>query len=299
MANWRRRRWMSYENLYSFPRSKPKKAKGGIKAQSKGSFAKNWWAKRWLQVLESYGLSNRLSRGRTYARQGQVLTIRICKGTVEAEVQGSRTKPYEICIQMKELSPEEWSRIAETLRQQPLFVAKLLSGEMPEEIEHVFQGVSLSLFPERLKDLKMKCSCPDSSNPCKHLAAVFYLMGEEFDRDPFLSFQLRGITREELMENIAPPPVSESPIYEEAQVEESAVEPLPVEEDRFWRGETHEEETLGDVQPPAVNASYLKRLGSLTFWRGSESLAQALEPIYEKASRHALDIFLSGTGGEE
>ena len=87
----------------------------------------------------------------------------------------------------------------DALGRQALFVAKLLAGEMPQDIEPVFREVGLSLFPAKLGDLETDCSCPDWSNPCKHIAAAYYLLGEEFDRDPFLIFTLRGLGRDALL----------------------------------------------------------------------------------------------------
>src|SRR5205807_2081149 len=117
---------------------------------------------------------------------------------VTAEVQGSRPDPYEVTIAVKTLTAADWKKLGAALSGQALFAAKLLAGEMPQQIEEVFKGVKLSLFPEKLRDLQTDCSCPDDSNPCKHIAAVYYLLGEEFDRDPFLVLRLRGLDREEL-----------------------------------------------------------------------------------------------------
>ena len=190
--------WRWYE---SYQPSRPKAAKGGIKAQSKrGSFGTSWWAKRWIAVLESFNIGARLGRGRTYARQGQVLSINIDKGLVEAKVQGSRSKPYDITIKVKGLSDADWKKLAEEISRQAIFAAKLLAGEMPQDIEQAFEKAGLSLFPQKIGDLETNCSCPDWSNPCKHIAAVYYLLGEEFDRDPFLLFKLRGLRREEFIE---------------------------------------------------------------------------------------------------
>src|SRR4030043_600116 len=192
------RRWGYYDY---FRPSIPRPVKGGIKAQSKrGGFGESWWARRWIVVLESFNIGARLGRGRSYARNGQVLSIEIGKGEVKAKVQGSRPKPYDIKIHIKTLSAADWRKLAEALSHQAIFLAKLLAGQMPEDIEGGFKGVGLSLFPERLKDLKTDCSCPDWSNPCKHIAAVYYLLGEEFNRDPFLIFKLRGLPREELVQ---------------------------------------------------------------------------------------------------
>src|SRR4030043_1727141 len=101
---------MSYWNDYRrFKPSTQREAKGGIKAQSKrGAFGESWWARRWIAVLESFNIGARLGRGRSYARNGQVLSIEIGKGEVKAKVQGSRPKPYDIKIHIKTLSAAAW-----------------------------------------------------------------------------------------------------------------------------------------------------------------------------------------------
>src|SRR6476659_9156083 len=117
---------------YYYKPSKPREAKGGIKAQSKGGFGASWWAKRWMAVLDSYGIGARLTRGRSYARSGQVLSIDIEKGEVQAKVQGSRPKPYSVTMKVRTLTTAQWETILEALSGQALFAAKLLAGEMPQ-----------------------------------------------------------------------------------------------------------------------------------------------------------------------
>jgi uncharacterized Zn finger protein len=184
--------------------SGPREARGGIKAHSRrGAFGQSWWARRWLDVLERLELGGRLTRGRSYARRGQVLDITIEEGLVRASVQGSRSEPYAVTIRVRPLSASEWGKVAESLRGQARFAAKLLASEMPEDVEEAFKGTGVTLFPARRAELATECSCPDWANPCKHIAAVYYLLGEEFDRDPFLIFRLRGIEREELLPRLA------------------------------------------------------------------------------------------------
>lgn len=283
-----------------YPPSRPRAAKGGIKAQTKGgTFGKSWWARRWIEVLESFNIGARLGRGRAYARRGQVLSIAIGKGTVSADVQGSRPKPYQVRIKVETLSRANWKRLAEALGRQALFAAKLLAGEMPERIEDAFKTAGLSLFPGKSKDLQTECSCPDWSNPCKHIAAVYYLLGEEFDRDPFLIFKLRGMEREELIGLIGRGPASRvkgvrkkaTPAKTEAQRESASV-PLPEEPDSFWGREGPREDSLGEVRIPPITAALLQRLGNFPFWRGEEGLTGALEGIYREAAVAGLDVFL-------
>jgi uncharacterized Zn finger protein len=291
---------MWYRREWYFPRSRPRQAKGGIKAQSqRGSFGTSWWAKRWIAVLESFDIGARLGRGRSYARRGQVLSIDIDKGKVTAKVQGSRPAPYDITVGVKELSRAEWQKLAQALSRQALFAAKLLANEMPQDIEMAFQEVGLSLFPSKLRDLTTECSCPDWSNPCKHIAAVYYLLGEEFDRDPFLLFKLRGLSREELLALLGGVTERKSIRGErrptspsEAVAAQPPPEPLAADLPGFWNGGDVPADLFGEQSIPPVAAALPKRLGNFPFWRGSERFLDAIEPVYRQASEHALDVFL-------
>ena len=180
-----------------YPKRKPKKVKGGIKAQSKrGAFGESWWAKRWNQTLDDYDIGARLSRGRSYARGGQVASITIKKGTVSAVVQGSSR--YAVSIKIKTFDAKKWKQVAEAVFANPGVSAQLLAGSMPSEVEDIFAKCNLNMFPKH-KEIHTDCTCPDWANPCKHIAAVYLLLAEEFDRDPFLLFRLRGIERKELL----------------------------------------------------------------------------------------------------
>ena len=290
---------MSYRYYEYFEPSRPREAKGGIKAQSKrGGFGESWWAQRWVEVLEDLDLGARLTRGRSYARRGQVLSIDIEKGVVTAKVQGSRARPYRVEIRVERLWGSDWEKLTSALMQRPVFAAKLLAGQMPENIEDVFTDVGLSLFPDRSDDLETDCSCPDWSNPCKHIAAVYLLLGEEFDRDPFLIFKLRGAEREELVGAAAESGIGadEAAVYPSAEHEadRSPPEPLPVDPVEFWGQENseREEDVHGAAGIPTVSAALPKRLGNFPFWRGKESFVPVLEDIYRRASPAGLDVFL-------
>jgi uncharacterized Zn finger protein len=273
-----------WRNWDYFPPSTPRAAKGGIRAHSqRGGFAQSWWARRWIAVLEGFNLGGRLQRGRSYARQGQVLSIAIESGSVSAEVQGSRPAPYQVRIQVKPLSQQDWRKLAGVVSSQAIYGAKLLGGEMPQDIETAFQAAGLSLFPQRYNDLRTDCSCPDASNPCKHIAAVYYLLGEEFDRDPFLLFRLRGMAREEFLGILG----EAAPGGVERQNEPIPPEPLPMSPHEFWNGGALPEQLLDDVTLPTAGAVILRRLGKFPFWRGRESLLDSLQPVYLAAASRA------------
>ena len=182
------------------PASRPLKAEGGIKARSKrGSIGEQWWSRRFIDVLESFGLQSRLTRGRNYARSGQVLSLDVGTGHVTARVQGSRVKPYNVKLTVDPLTTRQWRRVEEALAARALFRARLLAGEMPAEIEEVFADCGTPLFPRTASDLQMTCSCPDWQVPCKHLAAVCYVLAEAFDDDPFAMLAWRGKGRADVL----------------------------------------------------------------------------------------------------
>jgi uncharacterized Zn finger protein len=182
------------------PPSRPRPVEGGLKARSRrGAIGETWWSRRFIDLLESFRLGGRLDRGRRYARAGQVLDLQVAAGLVSARVQGSRVRPYRVRLETPVLAPSDWERVEQAMAGRAAFAARLLAGEMPHDIEEAFAAAGVSLFPASPRNLGSSCSCPDWSNPCKHVAAVYYLLAEAFDDDPFLIFAWRGRTRSELL----------------------------------------------------------------------------------------------------
>jgi len=293
----RRRRWDDDDWSYGrwYPPSRPLEAKGGIKARSSGK-GTQWWAKRWLAVLEAFGMGARLGRGRTYANKGQVLDVSIRPGQITAQVQGSRRWPYAVDIRLPKLDPEAWDRVIAELSSRAVFAAKLLVGEMPEQVEEAFSAAGASLFPARTTDLKTDCSCPDYANPCKHIGAVYTVIGGEFDADPFLLFELRGMPREELLARLkSAGGGAEATAPEETT--EPEPDPLPADPQAFWAGS----EPPPYVPPPSDRAAagaLLRRLGDPPFWRVSLSVADSLTPAYRQATARAEALLLALANGD-
>jgi uncharacterized Zn finger protein len=191
------RRYVPWQDYSS---AGPIAVEGGIKARSKrGAIGERWWSRRFIAVLESWGMSGRLQRGRSYARKGQVIDFSLGTGKVTARVQGSRPSPYKVTITVLPLTVPQWREVQARLAAQALFRARLLAGEMPAEIEQVFADCGTPLFPRSARDLEMRCSCPDWEVPCKHLAAVCYVLAEAFDDDPFAMLAWRGKGRDDLL----------------------------------------------------------------------------------------------------
>lgn len=280
---------------YWYATSKPRNVKGGIRAHSKrGDFGKSWWAKRWIKVLDGYDIGERISRGKSYLRKGQVLSIKIQKGVVTALVQGSDKSPYHITINVRTLSDAKWRRAVTSLFAQPATAAKLLIGQMPEDVEKTFNDEGILLFPTKKNDLKTDCTCYDWSNPCKHIVAVYLLIGEEFDRDPFLLFLLRGVKREEILKMAGFHSVGVVRHHDNKRKRTQSTNPLPVGHDRFWG---HDSTVKGYdsgniIHTPETSATLPKWLGNFQFWRGTRDFMPSLEAMYDDASRTGLDVFV-------
>jgi uncharacterized Zn finger protein/superfamily II DNA or RNA helicase len=158
-------------------------------------FGKTWWGKMWIEALESIDYSNRLPRGRSYANAGAVTEIEVRDGSVYARVQGTRTRPYKIVIKLEPFYGEQQEILFQVIREHPLLAAELSLGKLPEELYELLKSEGVKVFPGSWSAIGANCSCPDHANPCKHLAAVYYLLANEIDKDPFILFELRGIVR--------------------------------------------------------------------------------------------------------
>lgn len=162
-----------------------------------------WWVEQWMELINSYRYKKRLERAWEYARSGNVLSIRFEGRRVHARVQGTEKEPYKVKLWLDVLSDEDWAYVLEALTQKARWSAQLLAGVMPQDIERAFAASGKRLFPFKLQEVRSECSCPDKANPCKHVSAVFYLMGDRFSEDPFVLFQLRGRTRGQLLSELA------------------------------------------------------------------------------------------------
>lgn len=194
----RRRRWDDPWQRY--PASVPLPAEGGLAtSKQRGAMAATWWSERFTAVLESYGLGARMQRGRRYARAGQVLSLDVRTAVLAAQVQGSRRTPYLVTISLPEPSATQRRKIEKAMAARIGFVAQLLAGELPTDLEEVFTAAGTPLFPRTWREVRAHCSCPDWENPCKHIAAVLYVFADRLDADPWLLVAWRGRTREDLI----------------------------------------------------------------------------------------------------
>ncbi len=294
-------RWRDNDYWDYYEPSRPIKVQGGIKTRSeRGEIGSTWWSKRWIGVLESFSMGTRLTRGRSYARQGQVLSIDVEPGIVKAKVQGSRPKPYDVKIRLKPLSDQDWDKVTEAMASQALFAAKLLAGEMPTTIEEAFSAVKLSLFPTSVNELETNCSCPDWANPCKHIAAVYYLLAERFDEDPFLIFKLRGRTKEEIIaalrEKRTETSTAESAFTPESATSTAADTSPPLAEslDTFWQAGEALDTFAVNPTAARIDNAILKRLGEAPFSIKGQNTTSLLVKAYRVVDEVVLQKLSEG-----
>lgn len=257
---------------FGSPPSKPRPVEGGLKARSaRGAIAQTWWSERFITVLESTAIGTRLQRGKTYARKGQVISLQVDAGMVNAVVQGSRAQPYRVRVGVTAFGKAQWAEVERALAGNAWYLARLLAGEMPEDIEEVFSGLGLNLFPASAQELSMDCTCPDWGVPCKHLAATFYLLAESFDADPFRIFAWRGRTREDLLANLN----AVSGGTPAADAETSADVPLDEVLESYFAMQ-------GELPGPsrAAAASVLSQVPEVGVTVRKQELSQVLEPAY-------------------
>ncbi len=156
-------------------------------------FGRTWWGQQWLQALSHVDNSNRLPRGASYARAGHVLSMEMMSNSVEAKVQGSMSKPYQIHLKSPLFDNNYKKVFINKLIARPAIISQLFNRILAPEILTIARDSSLKVFPQKWSDIQMRCSCPDSAVPCKHIAAVIYKISQEIDMNPFLVLEMHGL----------------------------------------------------------------------------------------------------------
>ncbi|MGB2926977.1 MAG: SWIM zinc finger family protein [Limnothrix sp.] len=262
-----------------------------------------WWVQRWLELLDSYRFKKRLERARIYAKEGNVLSIDFVEAKAIALVQGSEVEPYRVSLKLEPFTDEDWGFVIETLGQKAIFSAQLLAGEMPESIEQVFTKNGLNLFPFTLGDVRSKCSCPDKANPCKHIGAVYYQLGDRFSEDPFVIFQLRGRTKTQILDALkqyrlqqVDPTITTSKTTIKTKTtrkKTGAKEEIDIE--AFWQYDQPLDPSLVVLIPPTDGKTTLDVLGEMTLnYEDAQAFQAYLQQVYNAASQQALMQALQG-----
>jgi len=258
---------------------------------------REWWVERWLELLNSYRFKKRLERGRIYAREGNVLSMEFANSKALATVQGSEAEPYKVSLSLDSFSDEDWDYAIATMSEKAIFSAQLLAGEMPEDIEAVFTASGLSLFPFALTEVHSRCSCPDKANPCKHIAAVYYQLSDRFSEDPFIIFQLRGRTKNQIIDTLrqirsqkaTDSPVAVTELKPVIDTSSSSTATTPIKTNSFWQYDEPLESSLVAIVPPIESKTVLDLLGKMPLTAAdADAVQQYLTQVYQTAGQQAL-----------
>jgi uncharacterized Zn finger protein len=267
-------------------------------------FSRTWWGQRFIEALERFTDPARLGRGRSYASGGRILDYKLTNGTVTAKVRGSinpyfgvyKEPIYRTSITIKAITAADWTKVIRRIASRADLVTKLLMSEMPDTIEDAFSELDLHLLPHSERDFKTTCSCPDYANPCKHIAGVYYLLASDLDQDPFVMFELRGLSRDDLHTELARSPLGQ--ILASALVtEEVTVEPVesyhtrPIKESaaqvnslkEFWTGAKRLPAPVASTSQASVPALLIKKQGDYPpFWHKDVSFISVMEELYQR-----------------
>jgi len=299
------------------PSTHPRKVRGGIKLTSKAGPVSNAWAtQRWMRLVEDLAAANAMAEGLAYARSGQTSDLSISPGTITANVQGRMPYPYQVHVTLPVLTAEQWDKVLSTMLDEARHLAGLLAGDVPPNVEDLFSPLRLRLFPQEQPDLTVSCTCGlcgpgGTAGPgwCKHVACVMAVVGERLGIDTFLMFQLRGMGREQLLDELrlrraATGPKSSSiagqapatrpvPAYLPRLPGISDLPSTPLDQclDTFWAAPGTLKDLDLSMQPPAVTHPLLRRLGPSPFDASTGArfpLVGLLATCYDLISEHTL-----------
>ncbi len=267
-------------------------------------FSRTWWGDRFIKALEAFSEDNRLQRGRSYARGGKVKSFEIQENHITAKVRGSvnpyfgvyKEPTYNIDIQIKPINKTKWKQAIKKLSAKASIVSRLLLNEVPENIEETFSELGLNLLPHGREDFQTSCSCPDYANPCKHIAGVYYLVASQLDQNPFLLFELRGLSQTELQEKLALSPLGKA-LSSQLNIQEI---PLEISTSfypdlkrkaithqpnikEFWLGKKQLPSTIEVSNQSGIPAILIKKQGDYPpFWHKDNSFIETMEELYER-----------------
>ncbi|EDN70096.1 SWIM Zn-finger [Beggiatoa sp. PS] len=272
-------------------------------------FSRTWWGQRFIEALEAFTDTNRLGRGRSYARNGKILNYEVNDGKITAKVRGSinpyfgvyKEPRYKVSIEIKQISAQHWSKTIKYMGSKASVVSKLLLNEVPDNIEDCFVDSNLQLLPHSSKDFKTTCSCPDYANPCKHIAGVYYLVASQLDEDPLLLFELRGLSRNQLQRELAKSSLGKvlsSAIDDNTEAEIVAASsyynkpkavslPKSVDLKTFWN--CGQPSNITEASPAAIPAILIKKAGDFpAFWKSNTSFIEVMEDFYKRVRTKGL-----------
>ncbi|MCA9298311.1 MAG: hypothetical protein KDA28_04550 [Phycisphaerales bacterium] len=273
---------------------RPRRVRGGVRFSNddKGRVDGSWAAQRWTRLVEHLAPSEALVEGLEYARLGQTRRVEFVEEGVRADIQGRAHRAYKVRMRLRPFSEQEWDRVVSTMIEQAVYAAKLLSGELPTNIEDIFAPLDLHLFPLADEDFELSCSCSIEHRWCKHQVCLAWHTALKLVSDPFLIFALRGVEASDLTERlrqrrqVAGVRHGTVPVYAShvpGLTDFTDADPDPA---RFWDASGWDDADC-PIEAPEVSHPLLRRLGSSPF-EGRFPLVGLLATCYEVISEAAI-----------
>ena len=281
--------------------------------------SKTWWGNTFIEALINFMDEGRLMRGRSYSGPNRILSLKIIDNKINAKVRGNAnpyygvyTEPkYKIFIEFKKINEEKWNKIIKEISINAGWISSLMLGEIPHTIERAFKAQDEYFLPQSLEDIETECSCPDWSNPCKHIAGVYYKIASFLDEDPFLLFQLRGITKDKLLDilsqtelgkflvnkinlNIDEIPIQKDKFYYTDPGKQKIDKKITIKD--YWNGYLNNSVKINDNGLDAENKKSVpailikKQTDYPSFWNKDKSFIETMEEIYGQIRKGAKKI---------
>jgi len=250
------------------------------------------WGRWFIDVLDSYQMGERLERGRRYANAGKVLSLELTNGKAVAKVEGKTNPFYHVAISFPPLKEAE--NVYSLIEKNPPLMAQIAAGELPETFLQNLKDDGIHLIPGRWSDMKRSCSCPDYGDPCKHMAALYYIVAREIDANPHVLFRLRGMDLagrfgKAVVHKITPPYTVTFNKEQKIKSNEYTNEQLEFEEIPYCA------ELITSLLPPdpsfcgrdfsAVLAEFFHRCAALQEWESAEADEDTLSQTEHDFSR--------------
>jgi uncharacterized Zn finger protein len=247
--------------------------------------ARNWWGAAWVEKMERLAEPKRFAEGAQFARTGFLPAVRFDGRTVAARVQVPHEPPYMVRISFDPFSRDQWEGLLAGVRDRGALASSIMSGDLPMEVQTAFARANLRFMPERYVDLHLECACPDWLKPCRHMVAVWLKFARDFDRDPFLVFELRGLKRDDLLallRNREPAAVPEEvEEFPDAAAAPLKFESLPADPAEFWSSPALPAPPAESPERLLLDDDIFERLQN---WPGIESqFHQIYDSVYELA----------------
>ena len=270
--------------------------------------AKTWWGRRFLEGVKPYTEQGRLTRGRQYLANNRILKWNVNGNEIHAFIRGKanpyhlaqETPIYDVRLEFLKIRDEDWNKALDLIGSRAGYISRLLFNEMPDELETPLAELGISLLPTHREDMKSSCSCPDQDLPCKHIAALYFLLASNLDHDPFLLFELRGLSRSDLITRLKssklgaalasaldesnPAPEPASSFFTRPQIQDTLSDQISTRD--FWRGKFKIPAFTDAPTSASVPGILIRKGGDFpAFWPKDESFVEVMDDFYSEVRK--------------